>query len=290
MKDILVPTDFSAAAENAAHYAIALAKVIKANVTLVNAYKVPAEAPMAAQVAWPLIEENDLEAEANGSLAEFIDKVCKSTCEDTDQYCPALNFESAKGELVEVVREVVDRKKSDLVIMGTVGAGQLMQWALGSQSKKMIDEANFPVLYVPFAVRYKKIKRIAFTTDLSEDDLLPLQFLCRLAKVLDAEIHVYHITSFEANRVEEEKGMEKAYFSNVVSQIDYPAIKFENIWHSDVHQGLNWIRNSEGVDLMAMVHRQHTLLDKLLNGSYAHKLSRFTQVPLLIFQPYEKKV
>lgn len=290
MKNILVPTDFSVAAENAAHYAIALAKKLKADVTLCNAYKVPANAPMAAQVAWPLVQESDIERDIGDSPSQLLEKLEVKSCTVDDDFCPQIRFESEKGPVCKVVHKLVERQKSDLVVMGMAGAGQIVQWALGSNSKTMIDEADFPVLYVPYAAKFKPIEKIAFASNLSTDDLKPLLYLCEIAKTMNAEIIVYHITSSEIERIEHEKGIDNESFTHVVSNLGYSKISFENILHSDIHEGFKWIRNNKEIDLIAIVHRQHTLLDKLVNGSYAHKLSRFTQVPLLIFQSSDKLV
>lgn len=289
MKNILVPTDFSVAAENAAYYAISFAKAQKADVILCNAFKVPSESPMAAQVSWPLIEEVDLEIESDSSLNELVRQLSKEKTAVNDNFSPQLTFESEKGEVCQVVKELVKRKNIDLVVMGMAGASQLVQWVLGSNSKIMIDKADFPVLYVPYVAKYKPIKTIGFSTNLSIDDLAPLQYLCRMAAAIDAEIIVYHITSYELDKAERAEGRNLNYYNEVIKKVNYDKIRFENIWHSDIDEGFRWIRNNKGIDLVAMVHRQHSLLDKLLNGSYAHKLSRFIEVPLLIFQPSEKK-
>ncbi|RZL51031.1 MAG: universal stress protein [Pedobacter sp.] len=288
MKNILIPTDFSVSAENAAQYGVMLAKALNANITLCNVYKVPSEAPMAAQVAWPLMDEAELENESESGLTQLVAKISKDNCSSEDCFCPEISFESEKGNVCKVVKELVKRKKIELVIMGTAGAGKIVQWALGSNSKTMIDEANFPVMYIPYVAKYKTIKKIAFTTNLSVDDLEPLQYLSRFAAQLDAEIIVYHITNFEAERNEKLEGLNKLFFEEVVSKIENKKIVFENIWHSDVSEGLKFIRNNKEIDVVAMVHRQHNLLDKLINGSYVHKFSRFTNVPLLVFQPSRK--
>lgn len=286
MKNILVATDFSVPAENAAHYAIQLAKLIKANVMLCNAYKVPADAPMAAQVAWPLVNEEDMRRETGGSLSQLVDKL-SNVC-STDSFCPKITFESEKGEVCQVIESFVKQKEIELVVMGMAGAGKLIQWALGSNSKKMIDEADFPVLYVPSASTFKGIRKIAFASGLSIKDLEPLEFVCKIAEELDAEVIVYHITSAESKRLEEIKGTDQDYYDNVVSKLAYKKISYEYIWHSDIHEGLKWIRANNDIDIIAMVHHQHNLVDKLVNGSYTHKLSRFTNVPLLIFQHKNK--
>lgn len=51
MKTILIPTDFSEAAVNAARYGLFLAQRLQADLQLIHAFKVPAEARAAAQSA-----------------------------------------------------------------------------------------------------------------------------------------------------------------------------------------------------------------------------------------------
>lgn len=287
-KNILVATDFSVTAENAAHYAIGLAKEIKAEVTLLNVYKAPADAPMATQVAWPLVSQGDLEQESDSSLIDLVKKLDSKGYDASASFCPQITFESEKGEVCDVVSALVKRKKFDLVVMGMAGAGKLVQWTLGSNSKLMVDEADFPVLYVPYEAKFSKIKKIAFATDLSTDDIEPIQYLCSLAQTLDAALTVYHITSYEAEHADQQQGRSQAFYHKVISKLDYAKLKFENIWDTEINEGLKWIGSNKEIDLVSMVHRQHTLLDKFINGSHVHKYSRLTKVPLLVFQPCEK--
>ncbi len=288
MKTIVVPTNFSVPAENAAHYAICLAKKLQTDVVLCNAYQVPSDAPMAGQVAWPLLEEADLELEAQNSLNEMVIQMSVKDCGASNDRNPTVSFELEKGEVCKVVADIAKLKKAELVVMGMSGAGPIVQWVLGSNSKKMVDYADFPVLYVPYPASYQEIKKIGFATAFAIDDLEHLQYLCRLAEDLDAEVIVYHITSFEVQHFEEEHGLDRRFYEEVAVKLDYPKISFQAIWHSNVNEGLKFIINEEGIDLLAMVHQQHGLLDKLFNASYVQKVSRITQIPLLVLQPCEK--
>lgn len=284
MKNILVPTDFSLPAENAARYAIAFAKQVSADVMLCTAYKAPSDAPISTQVVWPLLTEDEVESQANDQLVKLAKKIKGCSCEMTIDFCPQITVKSGKGEVVEVVSALVKSQKIDLVVMGMKGAGRFVQWVLGSNSKKMIDDADFPVLYVPYPAKFKSVKKIAFATDLSPADLKPLNFLLQLAATITAEICVYHICSFEEENSADEQGLYEYFYEQIISKLDYPHVKFEYIWHSDVDEGLQWMSNNSEIDLLAMVHRKHSLLDKLVNGSYVHQLARITKIPLLVFK------
>jgi len=133
MKTILVATDFSVPAENAAHFAIGIAKEISANVLLCNTYKVPDSAPMAVQVAWPLVSEEEIEQESDHKLIQLIEKLNHKDC-DGNSFGPQVTFKSEKGEVCQVIQELAHQKDVGLVVMGMVGAGQLIQWVLGSNS------------------------------------------------------------------------------------------------------------------------------------------------------------
>ncbi|MEJ5962882.1 universal stress protein [Pedobacter immunditicola] len=200
MKKILIPTDFSVPAENAAHYAIALAKKIKADILLCNAFKVPTDAPTAAQVAWPLIGYTELKENATSELDSWVKLLSDPSCSiSDDEYCPDLAYESGVGNVSDVVSSLVEKEKIDLVVMGMTGASALTQFVLGSNCKEMIEKANVPLLLIPFKAGFKNIRRIAFATDLNTEDLLALQFMINIALPLNPEITIVHITNKEVD-------------------------------------------------------------------------------------------
>lgn len=290
MKKILVPTDFSAPAENAAHYAIGLAKAAKASVILCNAFKVPAEAPMAAQVAWPLLDYSDMKSLSVSELDKQVAQLTANSGSDKSEDCLQLNYESALGTVCDVVDRLVQEKQIELVVMGMAGAGGLVQFILGSNSRAMIERLSYPVLFVPYEASFKKINKIVFATDLCLDDLKPLKFLIDLAASSDATIVVMHITNYEAQKNEEDQHVLENFFDHVSAKINYPKVKYEYVWNTDLDKGLAWMAEQHDVDMIAVVHHQHHLLDRIFNGSRAHQLARRTQIPLLVFPPNERMV
>lgn len=288
MKKILIPTDFSVPAENAAHYAIALAKATKAAIVLCNAFSVPVEAPMAAQMAWPLLDNADMQLLSTSELDKQVEKLTTHSREnEIDAYFPYLSYDSALGPVCDVVDMLVKERQIDLVVMGMAGAGGLVQFILGSNSRAMIERLSYPVLFVPYEASFKKIRKIAFATDLSPDDLKPLKFLIDLATSCDAVIVVMHITDYETQKKEEDQHKLEVFFDKVSTKINYPKIKYEYVWHTNLDYGLTWIAEQKDIDMIAVVHHHHGILDKIFNGSHTHKLSRRTQIPLMVFPSNE---
>lgn len=283
-----MPTDFSVPAENAAHYALQLAKVLKADMILCNAYRVPAEAPMAAQVAWPLVDSSQVEWEVSGDLDNMVRELSEGACTtEADQYCPELSYESAKGSVCEVVSALVKKRKIDLVVMGMAGAGIVTQLVLGSNNREMIEKADFPLLLVPYEAAFKKIRKIVFASDLDDDELEALEELTRIAAILNAGVVIVHVTNKEVtSRGKVQKKIED-FLEKICLRVDYPGIKYEYVWNIDVDNGLDWVSEQKDVDIVAMAHHQHNLLYKLFVGSHTHKLSRHTKIPVLIFPAHK---
>lgn len=288
MKKILIPTDFSVPAENAAKYGVELAKSLKADVWLCNAYKVPAEAPMAAQVVWPLMDASSLKEEVASDLDTLVKKLSDPDCsvEDT-AYCPQIYYESGVGDVCDVVAALVKEKKIDFVVMGIAGASGLVQFVLGSNTKEMIEKSDFPILLIPYEASYKKIQKIGFATNLGNDDLEALQALVHFAAPLDAEIVLIHISTKNVNFTEEFSHKKNEYFNEVVSKIKYSKIRFEYLWYNDVDNGLDWMASQMDFDILSIAHKSHHILAKIFKGSHTQKLSRHTKIPMLVFPPNE---
>ena len=289
MKRILIPTDFSVPAENAARYAVALAKKIKADILLCYAFKVPAQAPMAAQVAWPLMDYGELKQEATDDLDACVKLLSDESCSvDEGGYCPNLTYESSIGTVSEVVTSIVRREKIDLIVMGMAGAGGLTQFILGSNSRVMIDKTPIPLLLVPFEAELKSIRKIAFATDLELSDISALQFLANLALQLSATLTVVHVTNKEVDPKGNIQEKIDVFFNSVALNVKFNSIKYEYVWNIHIDDGLNWIAEQEDLDMMAISHDRHSLLGKIFKGSHTHKLSRHTKIPLLVFPKHAR--
>ncbi|MNY22792.1 Universal stress protein family protein [compost metagenome] len=194
-----------------------------------------------------------------------------------------MSYESAKGDVCEVVSSMVSKRNIDLVVMGMAGAGSVTQFVLGSNSREMIEKAGFPLLLVPYEASFKKIRKIVFATDLSDDELKPLQALTRIAALLEAEIVIVHVTNKEVKPQEKLQQEIDEFLRNVASRVNFSGIKYEYVWNIDVDNGLDWVSEQKDVDIIAMAHHRHHLLYRMFIGSHTQKLSRHTKIPLLIF-------
>jgi len=286
MNTILVPTDFSIPADNAAKYALQLAMRMKRGIKLCHALKIPAEAPMAGQVAWPLEDYISLKDEANDQLSSLAEKLENDIEEQISglpvSYQPKIDYTSEIGAANDVIRNVVSGQKMTLVVMGMSGAGPLSRFFLGSTSRDLIDHAGFPILLIPAGFKFTTIKKIAFASDLSAGDVEVIHSLAGMARFFNAEILITHVVSERYEQLADRETVAD-FLNEVTGKADYDKIYYRAVKGLDVIHGLNWLAEHGQIDILAMVHRPHYFLNYLLKGGYTQKMARHVTMPLMVF-------
>jgi len=183
LSNILFATDFSEVSKAALPYAADLARwyLGKIFVTHVVPYEpflsVPLEPiPMDIDFYWNREKQNMAEFSSMSSLAGIVHEEILE-----------------RGELWSVIADVIEKKKIDLVVMGTHGRKGLRKVVLGSAAEKIYRQAKCPVLTVgPEAVECCRtnweLKEILFATDFSETSLHALPYALSLAEENQADL------------------------------------------------------------------------------------------------------
>jgi nucleotide-binding universal stress UspA family protein len=274
MKTILVPTDFSPSANNAANYAVKIAQIVKANVKICNAIKVPGESVLAAQVAWPLEESADLKEVAEAELNYLVTTLEKQLEENEYGFKPRIQHTKGFGNIPDFIRNLVSDDHINIVIMGMSGANVFSKFALGSNSRDLINKADFPLLLIPKTCAYRPIKKIGFATDLNETDINSLHTLANFARHFNADIVVSHVAPIP----HESQKLVDLFLSNVTCKIDYPNIYYRSLQSNSVNAGLQWLTENGHIDMMVMTHRSNSFF----SNSYTQKLAIKSNVPLMV--------
>nr|WP_121272022.1 universal stress protein [Pedobacter schmidteae] len=287
MKTILLPTDFSLAAKNAARYAMHLAKEMRANLKLCNAVMLPVEIPLAGHVSVPIAAIETLEQDTEEKLKHLAEKMSELDQLETanDTYHPLVAYGAGMGSVTGVVKSFMADHNISLVVMGTKGAGGLSQFLLGSSSRAMVEAATFPVLFVPPEASYNKIIKIAFATDLSKQDIAVIHVLASFARTFNAEILLAHISNQLPDSQMSSKKKIDEFLNEITNSVNYHKIYYQHVLDETVDEGLDWLSKYGQIQILAMVHHKHDLLYRLFNGSHTQRLRRKVDIPLLVFPP-----
>ncbi|MFD1256650.1 universal stress protein [Mucilaginibacter terrae] len=281
MKKFLVPTDFSANSTHAANYAYQLAQQLQADLVLCNAVIIPALTPQAGLVLWPMQETELLLSDSQEELKRL--KASIQQHDHTDKFRPDITFIEEAGVLTDTIDRIISTQYIDLIIMGTHGSSSLSSFLLGNHCSKMIDNSLNSLLFIPPAAGFKTIKKIAFAIDLenADNDLHELFQLVPLAKALNAEILIVHIQADKNTSTHFEQRIDQ-FLMEVSNKANYPHIYYRNIKSSQTEKGLLWLCENGQVDMLAMLHRQHSFFDSLFNGSHTKRMVSRIAIPLLV--------
>ncbi len=288
MKTILVPTDLSATADNAAHYAVHLAEVMKADVKLCNAIKIPADTVFADSIVWPLETYDSLKEGVEADLKIACNKLTLEENTSLGKHAyPRISWVSKPGDVVEVVTELVAAERIPLVVMGLSGAGAINRFFLGSNSADVIENSDFPLLLIPPDVSFKKIKKIAFATDFNKRDLQGLYSLIGFARHFDAEIMIAHIAD-EVYEDEEQQKIANDFLSDICGKANYSKIYYRQIKSINIEHGLDWICEHSFSDMIVMNHAEHNFIESFFSGSYTKKLAKHVNIPLMVYPKHSR--
>ncbi len=270
MKNILVPIDFSDASFNAINYAAFLANAFKVPLTLVHAYKsvsafdeVPRTKLPASLVEADAENEKFLKNEMEGIEKRFtikIDSILK------------------KGNPVNVIREIAEKKHSDIIIMGMKGKGESNS-RFGSTTTALINETNIPLLIIPKKASYQTIDSITLASDFSHEKLLShFPILQKMIERFEPFIQVLNVqkknskltAEFIANKMSTELMWDKYNHS------------FDIIEGDDIEEGIDKFLKSHPTDLLVMISRKRNFITKITQPSHSKKMTYQTTKPLLV--------
>jgi nucleotide-binding universal stress UspA family protein len=282
MKTILVPIDFSKSSEIAAHYALHLAKYIRANISLCHAFYIPVEVPTTAFGSWPGYDFNTLKEESIKSLEEVAFKLRNKVRDFSmpESFQPEVTCVAEPGGATDVIVQLAGKEKAVLTVMGMTGAGLAARLLFGSISRSMIDSTHLPLILVPEGFIFRKIKKIAFATSLHDDDVEIIRALASLAQCFDAELLVVNVSEKNDDDEAHQKNYDR-FMNEVTSKIHYNQIYFRRIDKANIDKGLHALTEHGLIDLLVMVHLQKGLFDSLFS-SHTHAKANNLNIPLLV--------
>jgi nucleotide-binding universal stress UspA family protein len=154
MKNILVSTDFSKPAYNAAVFAAALAKQTGARLVLFHAYHPSI-----------LLEEESIWANPELLEREVQEKMDQLALEFHLAYGLSVTRVLKPGFAVDEILDISKKVKADLLIIGTEGAGKRPKEGPGKICTEVLKKAEFPVICLPPETTYNQYANLLVNAD-----------------------------------------------------------------------------------------------------------------------------
>lgn len=279
MKTIIIPIDFSENADIALNYAAEFAKKQNALLIVLHCYSVNypnAETP------YSIIEEIKSDAHKK-ALFELNNAWLKLAGANAIEH----SLIALEGDPKHVILDLAKEKNADLIIMGTKGAGSVLNQIFGSTAAKIIEKAACPVITVPSGTIVRLPQKITYATDYHDSDFLNLKSLVELAKLFSAQVNILHIAN-EGHSPQDDKTVLENFMKKVNSRIDYNNLSFQILTGENIEEVLERYLEDNATDLLVMSAHHRDFIDKILGKSVTKQMAYHSIVPLMAFH-YNKE-
>jgi len=278
MKTILVPTDYSAIAKNAALFAFKLASQLQIEkIILYNSYYYqPPYVSLETTVPvppMPFLDIATMKSISDEGMNKFIEAV-KAQCPPNVQ----LEYKAEYGILSKQIEEICKTTGAELIVMGITGASKVEEVLIGSTATSVVKHTKVPVIIVPGDAKQTSIKNVMLATDLKRVvETTPVQEIKDLLDATGSQLHVLNIE--EGGN---EKAAEKTYQKELLASMfnDYsPQIHFVN--NHDFIAGINDFVKANNIDMIITIPRRHGFFEGIFRESHSKKLAFHSQVPMM---------
>lgn len=280
MKKILVPTDFSEPATNAATVATEIARKSGGEVILLHIVEQPTKESF--NVEGQIDQISDWEEKfftiklIERNKVQLLEKVA----EIQGAGIPVRQI-LKMGNAFHGISAVITELNVDLVVMGTSGRSRLEEIIVGSNTEKVVRHSKCPVLTIHDQLPGKDMfKNIVYATSLSLDERYFSDVVVYAQKLFDARVHLVRINSPANFRPDTEVKRLMEKFARKLQLSDYTLNVF-NDYSED--EGIINFADSINADLIAMATHGRSGLAHVITGSIAEDVANHSRKPVLTY-------
>ncbi|HLT88432.1 MAG TPA: universal stress protein [Sphingobacterium sp.] len=276
MKTIIITTDFSESALNAARYATKLAKSIDATqIVLYHAYDnlpIGTDLPMT-DVSPSLVEEQ--------SLSNL--KTVKAELEQVlgENSGVSIHLVTNNFPLLRGVEGLAEEWHADLVVAGTTGRSNLEQVLIGSNTANLASSLKLPLLIIPADANCEPIHKIVFACDLRKvSNSTPVAEIGQWLERLAAKLLVLNVT-LEGKRANPDTIMEQ-YKMHALLDILQPEYHYTE--GDDIAEEIEDFAEDHDAGLIITIPKSYGFFERLFHRSVSKQLIKKSDIPLLLLR------
>jgi nucleotide-binding universal stress UspA family protein len=276
MQTILVLTDFSPVARQAANYAIHLARSLNSNrILLLNAYQSlepVANVPVTPELPVMQANPDELYKESTAQL-----EILRTSLQTS---APGITIDTISEDdlLEEAVKKLISKENVDLVVAGISDKSNLEKFLVGSHSIRVMENCNYPLVLVPEDARIAAPEKVLLSVEFDlfrEGKALPR--LVQVLSNLKAELLVVNVAGKGGYSMDTKEDI-----THLHQLLDQYNPTFHYLEKDDVAKGITGFANANNVSLIIAVHEKKGLLASLFGKSITKELAWNSNVPVLI--------
>jgi nucleotide-binding universal stress UspA family protein len=271
MKTILVTTDFSPAALNAAKYAKDMAVAIDADILLLHVYQMPISY---GEIPSPVaLNPEDMRQDAEKKINELKQQLIP------EKGSINIKAEVRMGAFPLELQVICESIRPYAVIMGSQGTTAGERLLLGSHTIYAMKHLMWPLIAVPQGASFSTVKKIGLACDFDKVvDITPVDEIKTLVNDFNAELHVLNTGRRDVFKPE------LVFESGLIQEmLETLKPEYHFITNENTENGILDFVEKNHIDLLIVLPKRHSLLDKLIHKSHTKQLILHSRVPVMAF-------
>jgi nucleotide-binding universal stress UspA family protein len=257
MPTIIVPTDFSQVADNAARYA---AQMIKGNydvnLILLHVYDKASDKKEAEILLERLKDELQTK--------NFIKIECRL---------------EESGDFIDTLERHARHTDAQLVVMGITGKSRLEQVFMGSNTLKMVERNVCPILIIPATAQYFEVKNACLLSDFKDvHQNIPEVPIKNVLQILKPSLHIINVNTEHYVSLTQEYLEERGRLLDMFKDF---RPEFYFIGTYDLHETVQTFVADKHIDLLISIPRNHTFFGNMFKTSNTKRLVYESRIPIL---------
>ncbi|MDT8347854.1 MAG: universal stress protein [Flavobacteriaceae bacterium] len=268
MKNILIPTDFSDYAWNALLFALELFR--GQSLSLHILHTIPNDTHSSTTT-----ERQLNSSEAKTAMRALQQKIYAETPHADYRVCSLIR----RGKLVDSIRNEVEERKIDLIVMGSKGQSGKYHQSIGKHTADVIHKVQCTTLVIPERAQFSPINNIALPTDFSiylgPKILTTLTYFSKLCK---ATVQVFHLKKSFVDLVEDQRE-NRENLKEFLSDIPHD---FHEVSSKEMDLSIQKCIEEHDIKLIAMVAKNIYFFQQLFFNTETDQLAYRQKIPFLV--------
>src|SRR2546423_8318596 len=254
---IIVPTDFSHVANNAARFAAQmLTGQYDAHLILYHVYEKSSEAEEASQQLEKL--KGELQ---NTGIVKMESRMDEG------------------GDFIDCLSRMSRHLDAQLIVMGITGKSRLEQVFLGSNTLKMVEKNVCPVLVIPPTAQYTQIKNVALLSDFKDvEATIPVVPIKNVLEIFKPSLHILNVNSEHYVSLTQEFLAERSRMLDMFQDLN-PEFYFIGTY--DLHDTVQQFVSDKNIDMLVTIPRQHSFFGSMFKTTNTKRLVYESAIPIL---------
>ncbi|MEI6947522.1 universal stress protein [Paraflavisolibacter sp. H34] len=270
MKPIIIPTDFSSSADNAAHFGAQLASALGSTLYLLNVYQIPVSI---SDIPVMMISGEELKKNADEGLERSREELQKTYPE------LAIVTESRLGDVTTELKDFCREVDPLAVLIGSHEESGFERLLFGSTTLSVIRHLQCPVMAIPAASRFAPVRNVVFATDLQALSPATALKIVNLTQLFSASLHIVHVDVGGEDPAAHPPGEQVKKLENQLQPLQ---AVFHEIKDGDVGHGMQSYAEQNQADLIIAVQHKHSFWERFLWKDHCESVLTHVQVPLLV--------